>query len=171
MKKILTLIAAVVLISSCEINSDPIELTASTTIHEPISVNIAQTSGAAAAYDETVAVDLNQIVSNFSQINSVNVDALSYRFQNVTGNTNAVIQSATLVINGITVTSIANVNIAQEANNGSVFTITDQNVLDQLEALFLSTASISIQFTGTVLSDEGSVNFDVRVSVGITVST
>ena len=63
---------------------------------------------------------------------------LSYKFKNVTGNTNAVIESATIVINGNTIATISNVNIALEATNSTVFSITNTAVLDQLETLFLT---------------------------------
>jgi hypothetical protein len=170
MKKILSLLCAVVLISSCDINTDPVEFTATTELNEAIAVSIAQTSGTSVAFDENVDQDLNEIVANFSAINNVNINALSYRFANATGNANATIESATIVIEGITIASLSNVNIHQEANSGTTFNISDAAILDQLEAAFLANTEVNIQFSGTAVSEEGPVGFEVVVSVNLTVS-
>jgi uncharacterized membrane protein len=167
MKKLLTLVFAMILVSSCE-DTASIEISTSTSINETVTVAVLQTTGNAVTYDETVTQDLNQLVSNFNDISNINIDALRYKFKNVTGNVNAVIESAIIVINGNTITTITNVNIAQEATNATIFPITDTAVLDQLETLFLNNNSLSIQFSGMVISDAGDVNFEIDVSIDLT---
>jgi len=167
MKKFFTLVFALVLISSCE-DTDAIEISTSTSINESVMVNVLQTNGSAIGYDETVTQDLTQVVSNFNDISNINIDALSYKFKNVTGNTNAVIESATIVINGNTIATISNVNIALEATNSTVFPITDTAVLDQLETLFLNNSSVTIQFSGMAITDESDVSFEIEVSMDLT---
>mgnify|MGYP004486702977 FL=1 len=78
------------------------------------------------------------------------------------------ITSATIEINATTVAVISNINIAQEALNGSVFEITDTAVLDQLETIFLNNSSVTIQLSGMAISDEGDVNFDLEFSMQLT---
>jgi hypothetical protein len=68
------------------------------------------------------------VISNFSDVTDITINSLSYEYKNVTGNTDAVIESATIKINGSTIASISSVNMAQEANSGAVFNITDQTV-------------------------------------------
>lgn len=68
------------------------------------------------------------MISNFSDVTDITINSLSYEYKNVTGNTDAVIESATIKINGSTIASISSVNMAQEANSGAVFNITDQTV-------------------------------------------
>ena len=80
------------------------------------------------------------------------------------------ITSATIEINATTVAVISNINIAQEALNGSVFEITDPTVLAQLETIFLNNSSVTIQLTGMATSDEGDVNFDLEFSMQLTVA-
>lgn len=167
MKKLLSLVFVMALLSSCE-DTDAIVITASTSINESVMVDVPQTNGASVAYDETVTQDLNQVVSNFDDITDINIDALSYKFKNVVGNTNAIIESATIVINGNTIATISNVNVAQEATNSTVFAITDTTVLNQLETLFLTNSSVSIQFSGMASSDAGDVSFEIEVSMDLT---
>ena len=167
MKKLLSLVFVMTLLSSCE-DTDAIVITASTSINESVMVDVPQTNGASVAYDETVTQDLNQVVSNFDDITDINIDALSYKFKNVVGNTNAIIESATIVINGNTTATISNVNVAQEATNSTVFAITDTTVLNQLETLFLTNSSVSIQFSGMASSDAGDVSFEIEVSMDLT---
>ena len=155
------------LISSCE---DSIEFTTTTNINESASVTILETNGTAINFNEVIEGDLNQVVSNFNSINDITIDSLSYTFANVTGNENAVITSATIEINATTVAVISNINIAQEALNGSVFEITDPTVLAQLETIFLNNSSVTIQLTGMATSDEGDVNFDLEFSMQLTVA-
>ncbi|MBL4606166.1 MAG: hypothetical protein JKY02_11050 [Flavobacteriaceae bacterium] len=168
MKKVFTLLFAIALLSSCEDNLEPIEVTASISITESVAVNIPQTTGTPVSYDETATQDLNQLISNLNSVTAININALSYTYTNVTGNTNAVIQSASVVINGFTVASISNVNIGQEAN--TAIAITDTAVLDQIEALLLNDPTVIIQFVGTALSDDGSIDFDVEFSVSLTIT-
>ena len=165
MKKLFPLLLTLLLISSCE---DSIEVTTTTNINETASVTILETNGTAINFNEVIEGDLNQVVSNFNSINDITIDSLSYAFANVTGNENAVITSATIEINATTVAVISNINIAQEALNGSVFEITDTAVLDQLETIFLNNSSVTIQLSGMAISDEGDVNFDLEFSMQLT---
>ncbi|MEZ7950929.1 MAG: hypothetical protein QMC07_10190 [Flavobacteriaceae bacterium] len=165
MKKLFPLLLTLLLISSCE---DSIEVTTTTNINESASVTILETNGTAINFNEVIEGDLNQLVSNFNSINDITIDSLSYTFANVTGNENAVITSATIEINATTVAVISNINIAQEALNGSVFEITDTAVLDQLETIFLNNSSVTIQLSGMAISDEGDVNFDLEFSMQLT---
>lgn len=139
-------------------------------ITESVAVSIPQTNGTSVTFDETVNQDLTTVISNFSDVTDITINSLSYEYKNVTGNTDAVIESATIKINGSTIASISSVNMAQEANSGAVFNITDQTVWSQLESLFLNNASIDIEFTGTAVSDAGSVDFDIEFSVNLTVT-
>ena len=165
MKKLFPLLLTLLLISSCE---DSIEVTTTNNINESASVTILETNGTAINFNEVIEGDLNQLVSNFNSINDITIDSLSYTFANVTGNENAVITSATIEINATTVAVISNINIAQEALNGSVFEITDTAVLDQLETIFLNNSSVTIQLSGMAISDEGDVNFDLEFSMQLT---
>ena len=158
------------MISSCDVNTEPIELTATAVVNESIAVTIPQTSGTSVNFNENVNQDLTEIVSNFNDVTNININSLSYQYQNVTGNTNAVIQSATIVINGTTIANLTNVNMSQEASNGTTFEITDTAILDAIEAQFLSNSTANIQFSGSAVSEEGSVDFDIALAINLTVT-
>lgn len=170
MKKLLSLFVVIALIASCDVNTDPIELTATATINEAIAISIPQTTGTTVNFDEDVDQDLSQIVSNFNDVTDININSLSYQYQNVVGNTNAVIQSATIVINGTTIATLSNVNINQAASNATVFEISDNSILDALEAQFLSNSTVNIQFSGTAVSEEGEIDFEIALSINLTVT-
>ncbi|MBT3547201.1 MAG: hypothetical protein HN487_05880 [Flavobacterium sp.] len=167
MKILVTMFFALVLITSCE-DSDTVQITASTSINESIIVNFPQTNGASVDYDQTTSEDITEIVSNFDTISSINIDSLSYQFKNVIGNTNAIIETASIIIQGNVIATISNINIATEASNSSVFEITDEVILNQLEANFLNNTSLTIQFSGTGISDEGDLDFEIEVSMQLT---
>ena len=167
MKKFLTLIIAVALLSSCEDSADAIVLTASSSVSESVMISIPQ-STVSVDYDETINQDLNNVVSNLSDVTAINIDQLSYKFKNATGNTGATISSATLVVNGVTIATISNINITQESQNNTVFQITDTNVLDQLETIFLNNSTVTIQFSGTAV--DGPIDFEMEVSIDLTVT-
>ena len=167
MKILVTMFFALVLITSCE-DSDTVQITASTSINESIIVNFPQTNGASVDYEQTTSEDITEIVSNFNTISSINIDSLSYQFKNVVGNTNAIIETASIIIQGSVIATISNINIATEASNSSVFEITDEVILNQLEANFLNNTSLTIQFSGTGISDEGDLDFEIEVSMQLT---
>ena len=170
MKKLIPFLLAIVLISSCDINTDPIELTATSTINEAIEVSIPQTNGTTVAFSETITQDLNDLFTNFSDVTNININSFSYEYKNVTGNTDATIESATIVVNGTTIATLTDVNMAQEAAAGTVFTISDTATLDQIESLFLSNSSANIEFSGTAVSEAGAVNFDIELNINLTVT-
>ena len=168
MKKILTLILAVVFFSSCEDNFTPVEITATTNITESVAINIPQTTGTPVSYDETTEQDLNQVIANLNTVVGININTLNYKFKNVTGNTNAVIQSGNVKVNGNTVASLSDVNIAQAATDATVFSITDTAILDLIEAELLSNPTVIIQLTGSALSDDGTIDFAVEFNISLT---
>lgn len=170
MRKVLLLIIAALVLSSCDINTEPIELTNTTVVNEIVAVSIPQTSGESVDFNENVDQDFMGIISNFNEINDININSLSYQYQNVSGNTNAVIQSATIVINGTTIATLSDLNINQEASNGTIFEISDVAILDAIEAQFLSNSNANIQFSGSAVSEEGSVDFDIAISINLTVT-
>lgn len=170
MKKLLSLVCLIALVSSCDVNTEPIELTATAVVNEAIAVSIPQTSGTSVDFNENVDQDLTEIISNFNDINDININSLTFQYQNVTGNTNAVIQSATIVVNGTTIANLSNLNISQAANDATVFEISDNAILDAIEAQFLSNSSANIQFSGTAVSEEGAIDFEIALTINLTVT-
>lgn len=166
MKKFITLVFALVFLYSC--NDSPESLGTTSEIAGNVVINAAQTQGVADSYNEAISQDLNQIIPNLSSVTSITVNRLSFLYGNVSGNANAVIESGTLIINGVTIATLTDVNVTDEANNENVISITQQSILNQVGAKLLSDGFISIEFIGTILSDDDPVNFTIVVSISTT---
>ncbi len=160
MKKLVNLIVLFFVFSSC-INNTDFEIISSVT--GIVSVSIPQTNETPHSSDNTISIELNDIASNLDNASEINIDALSYTFTNVDGNTNGVIQTASLSINTITVADVTNINISQEED--TVFEITDATLLNQIEQQLLSGSELTIRLTTSTLSDESPVSFDIEVAV------
>ena len=102
MKKELLLFVLSIVFFACEDNL-PIEITTNTTATEDISVIAPQTNGTPHSSNETMSIDVNDLVSNNDAVVDINIDRLSYKYKNVVGNTAANIQSASIIINGVTI--------------------------------------------------------------------
>ena len=167
MKNVLPFLFALILIYSCE---ESVEITETMVVNQSTIVTINQTNGTSVSFNDVIEGDLNQVVSNFNSITDITIDSLTYSFSNLIGNENASIVSASIEINGITVAVVSDLNIAQEIDNGSVFQITDLNVLDQLETSFLNNSSVALNLSGMAISEEGDVSFEIGVSMQLTAS-
>jgi hypothetical protein len=165
MKNVFPFLFALILMSSCQ---ESVEITATTTFVDNVEVSIPQSNGTDVIYDETEIQNLNELVSNYDDITDINIDNLSYTFTNLSGNSNAVITSATVEINETIVATTSTLNIGQEVTNETVFEITDTALLNQLENTFLTNSSVSIRFYGSVSTEDGSVDFNMQVSIGLT---
>ena len=167
MKKLFPFLLVLFVVQSCE---EPVEITETMVVNQSTIVTINQTNGTSVSFKDVIEGDLNQVVSNFNSITDITIDSLTYSFSNLIGNENASIVSASIEINGITVAVVSDLNIAQEIDNGSVFQITDLNVLDQLETSFLNNSSVALNLSGMAISEEGDVSFEIGVSMQLTAS-
>ena len=167
MKKLFPFLLVLFVVQSCE---EPVEIKETMVVNQSTIVTINQTNGTSVSFNDVIEGDLNQVVSNFNSITDITIDSLTYSFSNLIGNENASIVSASIEINGITVAVVSDLNIAQEIDNGSVFQITDLNVLDQLETSFLNNSSVALNLSGMAISEEGDVSFEIGVSMQLTAS-
>jgi len=166
MKKLFTLLFTLVFIYSCD-ESSSVVLQTNSDFGASFPVQIPKTDGTPATYNEMISQNLNQIISNFDNVKSLTITALSYQFLDVSGNTNAVIQNASFKINGIDITTFPDLNPTEVQEN--IYTIENQSILNQIKASFLSSDTVSVEYTAEVLSDEGPVNFTVFVGIGVNV--
>ncbi len=167
MKKLFPLFLITLLFVTCQDNL-PVTITTETSITESIEIQVPQTNGSPHATNEVINENLNNIVANLGEVSELNIDTLSYKFTNANGNPSAEILNATIVINGVNIASISNLNVTQESVNQTVFTISDESILNQIESLFLSTNSISIEYNSSTLSDASLLNFDLEFTLEMT---
>ncbi|MDT7831289.1 hypothetical protein RQM59_02800 [Flavobacteriaceae bacterium S356] len=166
MKKIAPILFAVFVLLSCEDNQTTINISTPYTLDESFEVGIPQTGSGQTNFNETSSHDLSQLIANYSDINSVTVNSLTYQFANFSGDTAGVIQTAILTINNVTVATISNVNISQEAANNTIFQITDAAVISQIQNILETTSIVNLQASGTVNSSIP-MNFTIDVHLDI----
>ena len=166
MKKIAPILFAVFLVLSCEDNQTTINISTPYTLDESFEVGIPQTGSGQTNFNETSTHDLSQLIANYNDVNSVTVNSLTYQFANFSGDTGGVIQTATLTINNVTIATISNVNISQEAMNNTVFQINDPAVISQVEDILEATSVVNIQASGVVNSSIP-LNFTIDVHLDI----
>lgn len=166
MKKIAPILFAVFALLSCEDNQTTINISTPYTLDESFEIGIPQTGSGQTSFSETSTHDLSQLIANYSDINSVTVNSLTYQFTNFSGDTNGEIDSATLTVNNVVIATVSNVNISQEATNNTVFQITDATIISQIENILETTSVVNLQASGTINSSIP-LNFNIDVHLDI----
>lgn len=166
MKKIASLLMVVLVLFSCEDNQTTVNIATPYTLDESFEIGIPQTGSGQTSFTEASTHDLSQLIANYSSINSVTVNNLTYQFSNFSGDTNGVITTATLTVNNVVIATISNVNISQEAANNTVFQISDPAVISQVETILETTSVVNIQASGTINSTIP-MNFNIDVHLDI----
>ncbi len=168
MKKVIALcIIFLMAFTSCISNEDAVEITASSQITKSTSITIAKTNGTATTFEDSSSVTIADAITNIGDASSITVDALSYKVKNFIGNTDG-IASITLKINDVVYTSEVDINVSNAATAGTVFEITDASLISQLQNILLNDAEVTIQFSGSALSDAGDMSFDIEFSINLT---
>lgn len=168
MKKIIPLIFAIVLLLSCEDNTT-VNIGTPYTLDESIEVGIPQSGSGQTVFNESSSHDLSQLIANYSDINTVTVNNLTYQFTNFSGDTNGVIQSASITVNNVLIATVSNINISQEAANSTIFQISDPAIISQVEDILETTSIINLQASGTINSSIP-LNFNIDVHLDIEAS-
>jgi len=170
MKKIIFLITISIALVSCGSLGELLELNVNNDLTETIDVHVLQTQGAEVPFNLSETVDLNSgdLAQYRNEISAVKINTLTYTFKEFTGNNAGTVSSGTLKFDNIVVGTLTNLNISQAANAGTVFNITDAAVLSQVESAFLNNNSITINLSGSVLSDAGAMDFKVEVFMNMT---
>lgn len=162
MKKIVPIVIALVLLFSCEDNQTTINTATPYSLDETFEISLPQTASGQTTFSVTSTQDLSLLIANYTDINTVTVNSLTYQFSNFSGDTSATIQSATLTVNNVVIATISNVNISQEAGNSTVFQITDPAIISQVETILETTSVVNLVATGTVNS---SIPTDFHIEV------
>ena len=170
MKKTIYILIFSILFTSCDSLSDLLELNINNDLTESVDVSVTQTSSTPEAFDKTKTVDLNtgDLADYRGKITAVKINTFTYKIKNFTGNTAGTIPSGKLKFNDLIVDEISDFNISQAASAGTSFEITDTNLLASIESAFLNNNTATIKLTGTVLSEAGSMNFQIEVFMNMT---
>ena len=135
MKKVFSLVLIAIFITSCGSLEELLELNVNNDLTESVDVHIPQTQGTAVNYNKTETVDLStgSFAEYVGKISAIKINSLTYKLKEFAGNTAGTIQTGSLKFDNILVDEMTNLNIADAANAGTVFSITDAAVLSQMK--------------------------------------
>jgi hypothetical protein len=156
-------------LTSCLSNDSPLNPAVTRNFNEIFSVEIQKTDGKANIFDKSGSFNLSEEISNVDDISSIAVEEIKYQFKNFSGNTEAVAKSLIIKINDIEIASKTDLNINTVVSAGTIYTI-DSTTLSSLENSILSNPNSTYTFSGSVLTDEGIVSFDLEVSIKLKAS-
>lgn len=171
MKKFIPVLVFALVFFACEENLDSISIEADTVISEPVAISVPATSnGGVFNFDVSKSESLSDIIDNIGDVTDIQINELSYTYVSFSGNENGVVNDATLKINNIVVSTILNVSPKQEVDNKTKITITDANILGQLESLLLSSKKADLQLFGNATSNEGTMSFVLELNLDMSVT-
>lgn len=170
MKKTTILFLAIFCLFSCEVNQTTVSTTTPYVLDESIEISIPQTASGQTFFSEANTQDLSQLITNYDDINTVTVNALTYQITNFTGDPGSTVQTATLTANNVTIATISNLNISQEFSNNTVFEINDPAIISQIENILETTSVVNLEASGTIMSSIP-LTFHVAIHLDIEVTT
>jgi hypothetical protein len=172
MKKLIFLFLLSCIMISCGSLDQFIELSVDNELTESIDAHVPQTLGAVASFNLTETADLNSgdLAKYLDKISALKINTLSYKFIEFSGNSAGTITSGTLKFDNTVVATLTNFNISNASTARTVFNITDSAFLTQIEATLLNNKSTTILLKGSALSDAGSMDFKIEVSMNMTVT-
>ena len=170
MKKYIHLLFLSLIVSSCGSLDELLELKVENSLTESISVSVPQTGATAVAFDLSSTVNLNtgDLAQYKDKISAVQINTLTYKFIDFTGNTAGTIPSGTLKFDDVVVGEMTGFNISAAAAAGTIFEITDVAKLNLIASNFVNNSEVSVKLIGTVLSEAGNMDFKVEVFMNLT---
>ena len=170
MKKIILLLVFAIFTVSCGGTYELLELKVNNDLTETIDVSIPKTTGATSIFNLSKTIDLRSgdFADYIDKISAIKITSFTYRLKNFSGNSAGTIPLGNLKFDNTVVSTITNLNVSQEVNSQTIFTVTDSAILSQLENTFLNNTSTKIIASGNALSDEGSMNFVIEVNISLT---
>ncbi|MFY0602313.1 MAG: hypothetical protein JXQ93_00075 [Flavobacteriaceae bacterium] len=166
MKKIAMLILIALFVSSCEDNQTT-AVTSSYTLDESFEVTHAATGQV--SYTETHTQDLNQLITNYDDVDAVSLNSLTYTITGFSGDTSGVIQSGTIAVNNLVIATISDINPSQAFVNSTVFEINDPSIVSQIESILETTPTLNMEASVTINSGS-TMTFSVAVHLDIDVT-
>jgi len=173
MKKTIYILFLLLTVASCGSLEELFEeVKIENSLTETINATVPQTSNVAAAFDLPSTVDLNSgdLAQYKDKITAIKINSLSYKFKDFTGNTAGMIVTGTLKFDDVILKEITNQNISEAAVSGTPFEITDETMLSQIASNFVNNSEVTVQLSGTVLSEEGEMKFNIEVFMNMTVT-
>jgi hypothetical protein len=166
MKKFSMLLFVVVILFSCDKLDELTEVNITQDFSTFVNVNVLENSdGIAQTWTESSTINLGaneEIQSNLDLIQDVNINSLTFKVINFTGEEGAIATEASLGF-GDTVISIADINLE---DSSTIYSVGSSSELNEIANDLKNATEITATVSGTVTSTP--VQFDVFISLDIT---
>ncbi len=172
MKKVIYILFLSLIVTSCDSLGELLELKVENSLTESITATVPQTSNVPAVFNLSRTVDLNSgdLAQYKDQITAIKINSLTYKFKDFTGNTAGVISTGTLKFDDVVLDELIDFNISDAATAGTLFGITDEVRLNQIASNFVNNSESTVLLSGSVLSEDGGMEFKVEVFMNMTVT-
>lgn len=132
---------------------------------ENIDVQVDQTDGDWVTFSNTTDLNIvNEDTEDYlNKIKSVEITKLSYKIINFNGDPAGQVEGSFSVANQV---SLENSFVVKEsADNQTIYQITEVNELNRIANALKSGQTITVEYSGSALCDDGSMDFTVQVSL------
>ena len=167
--KYLAILTILISFTSCETIENLADVTFNTTLTDEIVVHINQTNGPSTPFDmtQTISLDNSDTHDYLSNIEEVNINSLSYKIINFTGDPAGSIEAEFFVDN---VSLLANdFTVKTQADASTIFEVTNTTQLNAIAIALKNGQSVIAKYQGTALCDAADMDFTIEVTVGIEV--
>ena len=167
--KLLIALAVVFNFTSCNKELGTVDF--NTEINKTISVHVDQTTGTPITFDtnEIMSLDNDDTHDYLDKIQDISINSLSYQLKNFSGD-NTGTATLTLMIDGFSLQTLTDVNVKDIVDASEVYTITDTSFLNQIAAALKNNQQVTVKYTGNILCDNAAMDFEVKVTLDITVT-
>lgn len=167
--KFLLALAVVFSITSCDEELGNIDF--STVINKTIAVHVDQTTGTAHAFDtsELMSLDNADTHDYLNQIESISINSLSYKLQNFTGDETGTVD-VTFYIDNLALYTDTGINVKNTVDAATLVTITDTAFLNQIANALVNNQQVTAKYIGNATCDAAPMDFEVAVTLDITVT-
>lgn len=167
--KLLVALAVVFSFTSCDDELGTVNF--NTLIDKTISVHVDQTDGSAFTFstDELMSLDNDDTHDYLDEIQDIAINSLSYQLKNFSGD-NTGTATLTFMIDGFSLQTHTDVNVKDIVDASEVYTITDTSFLSQIATALKNNQQVTAKYIGDILCDNAAMDFEVKVTLDITVT-
>lgn len=151
--------------NSCDDTTSLADIEFSTSLTKNVDVQIIE-SQVTFNKDFEIELDNDETHNYLSKIKSVAIDNFTYKFIDFTGNEDCALNNMQIIVNEVILDS-RDFEIKQSADDGTVFSITDESKLSEVAALLLTNQKITLNFGGDV--ENGPANFKAEIKLDLTI--
>ena len=167
--KLLVVLTLVFNFTSCKKELGTVNF--NTLIDKTISVHVDQTDGSVFTFstDELMSLNNDDTHDYLDEIQDIAINSLSYQLKNFSGDHTGT-ATLTFMIDGFSLQTHTDVNVKDIVDASEVYTITDISFLNQIATALKNDQQVTAKYIGDILCDNAAMDFEVKVTLDITVT-